>query len=80
MGLEVALESSDFSGHCHGILIIKGFGAPHSLHLKTTVLAHGRGQQGLVSNASESSVEVIFILATNVLLEVEAGADVVGIE
>jgi hypothetical protein len=33
-----------------------------------------------VSEASESSVKVVFILATNVLLEVGAGDDVVGLE
>jgi hypothetical protein len=30
--------------------------------------------------ASESSVKVVFILATNVLLEVGAGADIVGLK
>jgi hypothetical protein len=80
VGLEMALESLDFSGHCHDLLVVKGFGTPNSLHLKPVVLTRGRGHQALVSEASKSSVKVVFILATNVLLEVGAGDDVVGLE
>jgi hypothetical protein len=79
VGLEVALESLDLSGYCHDLLVAEGFGAPNS-HLKPVVLTCGRGHQGLVSEASESSVKVVFILATNILLEVGAGDDVVGLE
>ncbi len=80
VGLEMALESLDFSSHCRDLLVVEGFGAPNSLHLKPVVLMHGRGHQGLVSEASKSSIKVVFILATNVLLEVGAGDNVVGLK
>jgi hypothetical protein len=70
VGLEMSLESLDFSGHCRDLLVVKRFGAPNSLHLKPVILTRGRDHQGLVSEVSESFVKVVFILATNVLLDV----------
>ncbi len=80
VGLEMALESLDFSGHYCDLLIVEGFGAPNSLHLKPVVLTRGRGHQGLVSETSKSYAKVVFILVTNVLLKVVAGDNVVGLE
>jgi hypothetical protein len=61
------------------LLVVRGFGTPLPLHLKVIILAHGRDHEDLVGRG-EGAVEIILMLAADVLLEVVAGHLSIGIK
>jgi hypothetical protein len=71
--LEVPLVGIEHSQHGHSLVIVGGFGSPYLLYIEPMVLVHGRGHEGLVGDSgAESPIEVVFVFAADVLLEVVA--------
>ena len=78
--LELALQRVDFSSHCHDFLVVGRLGTPLPLRLEEVELALSHGHHGLVSKTGKVTVEVLIVLGTDVLGEVVARHQEVGVE
>jgi hypothetical protein len=78
--LEIPLESIKHSRHGHNLLITGGFVSPSYLSLYIVALVGGKGHAGFVGHSSELPIKPIIMVAADVLLEVMAGDNTVGIE
>jgi hypothetical protein len=76
----MSLESIERSRHGHNLLVTGRFYSPSSLSLEIVALAGGKGHEGLVGCSSELPIKPIIMMAVDVLLEILAGDNTVGIE
>jgi hypothetical protein len=77
---KMSLESIERSRHGHKHHVTGRFGSPSSLSLYIVALAGGKGHEGFVGHSSELSIKPIIMVAADVLLEVVAGDNTVGIK
>ncbi len=77
---EVSLEGIECSRHGHDLFIVRGFFSQNLLSLEVVTLAVGKDHEGLMGHSCEFLIEPAIILAADVLLEVVAWNDKIGIE
>ncbi len=78
--LQLTLLCVELCRHGKNLLVVGRFGTPLALHLQVGLLAHRTGHEVFVGDSGESPIKVIFMLLLDVLFEVVAWDNGIGVE